>query len=102
VGPLGLVDGDFDSYRIDLSIVISVLSLGVKIGVGSSCDCRIVLWVRKVSDCDGSSWICGGGGLASVLTLGLTLFGIGYVICGTAGGYVICRVGGGRGRLVVA
>jgi hypothetical protein len=59
---------------------------------------RIVPWVGKVSDCCGGSWICGrggGGGLASVLTGGLTLFGIGYVICGTTGGYVICGVGEG-------
>jgi hypothetical protein len=58
---------------------------------------RIVLWVGEASTCCWGSWICGGGGggLASVLTWGLVLFGIGYVICGTAGGYVICGVGNG-------
>jgi hypothetical protein len=47
--------------------------------------------------CCGGSWIYGGGGggLASVLTWGLVLFGTGYVICGTAGGYIICGVGDG-------
>jgi hypothetical protein len=48
---------------------------------------RIVPLVGKVSSHCGASWICGGGGgdgLTSVLTWGLVLFGIGYVICGTA------------------
>jgi hypothetical protein len=49
--------------------------------------------VGKVLDCGGGSWTCGEGGsvgLALVLTRGLALFGIGYVICGTTRGYVIC------------
>jgi hypothetical protein len=36
------------------------------------------------------------------LDLGLVLFGIGYVICGTTGGYVIWGVGKLCGWLVVA
>jgi hypothetical protein len=66
---------------------------------------RIVLWVGKVSGCYRGSWICGRGGgrgLTSVLTWGLVLFGIGYVICVTAGGYIICEVDEGCGWLVVA
>jgi hypothetical protein len=40
VGPFGLSDGAFDSYMIYFSIVISVLSLGVKIDVGTSSNCE--------------------------------------------------------------
>jgi hypothetical protein len=43
---------------------------------------RIVPWVGKVSDSYEGSWICGGvcgGKLASVLTWGLALFGIGLL-----------------------
>jgi hypothetical protein len=43
-----------------------------------------------VSGSCGGSWICGGGGAG-----GLVLFGIGYLICGSATGYVICEVGEG-------
>jgi hypothetical protein len=59
---------------------------------------RILLWVGKVSDWFGGSLICGGGGgggLTSVLTWGLALFGIGYVIYGTVRGFLICGVGEG-------
>jgi hypothetical protein len=40
VGPFGLGNGDFDNYMIDLPIVVSVLSLGIKIGVATSCNCE--------------------------------------------------------------
>jgi hypothetical protein len=40
VGPFGLGDGAFNNYMIYFSIVISVLSLGVKIGVGASDNCE--------------------------------------------------------------
>jgi hypothetical protein len=40
VGPFSLGDWAFDGYMINLSIVISVLSLGVKIGVGTSSNCE--------------------------------------------------------------
>jgi hypothetical protein len=40
VGPLGLSDGAFDDYMVYFPIVISVLPLGVKAGVGSSSDCE--------------------------------------------------------------
>jgi hypothetical protein len=36
----GLSDGAFDSYMIYFSVVISALSLGVKVGVGASGDCE--------------------------------------------------------------
>jgi hypothetical protein len=39
VGPFGLGDGDFDDNVIDLSIIVSLLPLGVKISVGASSDC---------------------------------------------------------------
>jgi hypothetical protein len=56
---------------------------------------RIVSWVGKVSSCYEGSWNCGGGGgggLISILTWGLVLFGIGYVICGTAGGMLFVKL----------
>jgi hypothetical protein len=36
VGPLGLGDGTFDSHVIDLSVVVSLLPLIVKVGIRSS------------------------------------------------------------------
>jgi hypothetical protein len=85
---------------VNLSIVIFVLSLGVQIGVGTSGNCEDWAWMGKVSYCCEGSWIGGGGGgsgLASVLTWGLALFGIGHVICGTTRGYAIYGVGEGWG-----
>jgi hypothetical protein len=38
VGPLCLCNGAFDSYVIYLSVIVSVLPLGVEIGVGTSGD----------------------------------------------------------------
>jgi hypothetical protein len=97
-------NGAFNSYMIYF-VVISMLSLGVKVGVGTSGNCencamggeRIGL-LQSLLDL----WRRRGSGLASVLTWGLVLIGTGYVICGTTGGYVIWGVGGGCGRLVVA
>jgi hypothetical protein len=40
VRPFGLSDGAFDSYMIYFSLVISALSLGVKVGVGASSNCE--------------------------------------------------------------
>jgi hypothetical protein len=40
VGPFGLCNWTFDNYMVNLSIVISALSLGVKIGIGTSCNCE--------------------------------------------------------------
>jgi hypothetical protein len=40
VGPFGLGNGGFNSYVIDLNVVVSVLSLGIKIGVGTSRNCE--------------------------------------------------------------
>jgi hypothetical protein len=59
---------------------------------------RIVPWVGKASACCRGSWICGGGWgseLASVLTWGLMLFGLRYVIYGTGRGHVIYGTGEG-------
>jgi hypothetical protein len=50
---------------------------------------RIVSWVGKFLGCCRGYWICGGGGggrLTLILTWGLALFSIGYVICGTVEG----------------
>jgi hypothetical protein len=40
MGPFGLGYGAFDGDMIDLSIIVSELSLGIKIGVGASSDCE--------------------------------------------------------------
>jgi hypothetical protein len=40
MGPFGLGNWAFDSYMINLSILIFVMSLGVKIGVGTSDNCE--------------------------------------------------------------
>jgi hypothetical protein len=40
VRPLGLGNGAFDSYVIYFSIVVSALSLGVKVGIGAPDDCK--------------------------------------------------------------
>jgi hypothetical protein len=40
VRPLGLGDETFDSYMIYFSVIISTLSLGVKIGIGAFDDCK--------------------------------------------------------------
>jgi hypothetical protein len=56
---------------------------------------KIVSWVGKVSVCCGDSWICGrggGGGLGSVLTWGLALFGIEYMICGSVRGMLFVEL----------
>jgi hypothetical protein len=39
VEPFSLNDGAFNDYMVDLPIVVSLLPLGVKIGVGASSDC---------------------------------------------------------------
>jgi hypothetical protein len=40
VGPIGLSNGAFDSYMIYFFVVISALSLSVKVGIGTSGDCE--------------------------------------------------------------
>jgi hypothetical protein len=40
VGPLGLGDGAFNGYMVYFFLVIYALSLGIKIGVGTSGDCE--------------------------------------------------------------
>jgi hypothetical protein len=40
VRPLGLGNGAFDSYVIYFSVVVSVLSLGVEVGIGAPSDCK--------------------------------------------------------------
>jgi hypothetical protein len=46
VEPFGLGNGVFDSYMIYFSLIISALSLGVEISVGTSGDCEdcVVGW----------------------------------------------------------
>jgi hypothetical protein len=36
MGPFGLGNGAFGCYMIDLLVIVSALSLGIKIGVGTS------------------------------------------------------------------
>jgi hypothetical protein len=36
VKPLGMGNGAFDNYVIYISIIVPVLSLGVKVGIGTS------------------------------------------------------------------
>jgi hypothetical protein len=45
---LGVGDGAFDGYMIYFSVIVSALSLGVKIGVGASDDFKdcIMIWER--------------------------------------------------------
>jgi hypothetical protein len=40
VGPFGLCDGAFDSYMIYFPVVVSVLSFGVNISVGTFGNCE--------------------------------------------------------------
>jgi hypothetical protein len=84
MGPLGLGNRAFDSYKIDLPVIVSAFSLGIKVIVGTSGNCE---------DCN-----MGGKGIRllwSLLDLRWRFWrwvGIGYVICGTARGYVIYGV----------
>jgi hypothetical protein len=71
VGPFGLCDGAFDSYMIYFPVVVSVLSFGVNISVGTfgNCeDCAVGgegFWpLRGFLDL----WRRWGGGLAYALT----------------------------------
>jgi hypothetical protein len=45
VGPLSLGSRVFDNYMIDLPIIASVLSLGIKISVGTPSSCEDVAGV---------------------------------------------------------
>jgi hypothetical protein len=40
MGPLGLSNGAFDSYVIYFSVIVLVLLLGFKVGIGASDDCK--------------------------------------------------------------
>jgi hypothetical protein len=40
MGPFGLGDGVFDDNVIDLSVIVSLLPLVIKIGVGASGNCE--------------------------------------------------------------
>jgi hypothetical protein len=65
VGSFGFGDRTFDSHMIDLSVVLSLLPLIVKVGVRASDDGEDCAWVRKLLVCYGGSQIysrgCGGG-----------------------------------------
>jgi hypothetical protein len=58
VRPLGLGNGALDSYMIYFSVIVLALLLGVKVGIGTSGDCK---------DCDmgwkGFIWLLGFLGL---------------------------------------
>jgi hypothetical protein len=92
VGSLGLGCGAFHSDVVDLPVIVLTLSLGIEIDVGTSGDCHDCAvggegigflwnlfnlcrrWWRRV-------------GFSFNLVVGVAvLFGVGYVICGTAGG----------------
>jgi hypothetical protein len=57
VGPFGLSNGTFDSDVIDLPVIIMMLSLGIKVGIGTSGNCEDCAMGGKVSACCGGSWI---------------------------------------------
>jgi hypothetical protein len=40
VGPFGLCNGTFNNDVIDLAVIITTLSLGVEIGIGTSGNCE--------------------------------------------------------------
>jgi hypothetical protein len=40
MGPFGSGDGAFNSYMVDLLVIVSALSLGTKISVRTSSDCE--------------------------------------------------------------
>jgi hypothetical protein len=40
VGPFGLCNGIFDNDMINLSVIITMMSPGVKVGVGTSGNCK--------------------------------------------------------------
>jgi hypothetical protein len=57
VGPLGLGNGAFDSYMVDLPIIVSMLSLGIEISVGIFDNCEdCVVGGEGIDYCEGS-WI---------------------------------------------
>jgi hypothetical protein len=111
--PLYLCNGAFDSYVIYFSIIVSALSFGVELDIGTS---------DNYKDC-AISWECfilllGFLGLwqrlwwwiSFIFDLGVIVLHLvgdlrncwGYVICGVGGGYVICGAGRRCGWLVVA
>jgi hypothetical protein len=77
VGRFGLGNRTFDSYMIDLSIIVSLLPFGVKSVLEPLVIMRIVPWVGKVSVCYRGSRTCGGGGLVSGLFCWLVLLDVG-------------------------
>jgi hypothetical protein len=40
VGPLGLGNGSFNNNVVNLHVIVSTLSLGIKISIGASDDCK--------------------------------------------------------------
>jgi hypothetical protein len=47
MGPFGLGNGAFDIYMIDLSVIVSTLSLGINIIVRTSGDCEDCVMGRE-------------------------------------------------------
>jgi hypothetical protein len=62
VGPFGLGDGAFEDNMIDLSVIVCLLPLVIKIGAGASSDCKNFVVGEKLSVCCEGSWICSRGG----------------------------------------
>jgi hypothetical protein len=89
VGPLGLGNGVFDSDMVNLPIIVSTLSLHIKISIGVSGDCQdyamggeSVGLLRRFLDL----WWRLGWWIGFGFDMGLELFDIGYLICGTGKG----------------
>jgi hypothetical protein len=89
VGPFGLCNGTFDGDVINPPVIIMTLSLGLEVDVGtpSNCkDCAVcgesvdLLW-RFLDLRWRRRWWIGFG-----FDMGVVLFGMGYVICGTGEG----------------
>jgi hypothetical protein len=96
VRPLGLCEWTFDNQMVYFSIVISALSLALKVCVGTPGNCEdyamgwesfaLVLGFQDLRRMWRWQVVFG-------LDLGL-LFCVGSVICGIVEGYVICGAGG--------
>jgi hypothetical protein len=91
VGPFGLCNGTFTGDVINLPIIITALSLGVKIRIGTSDNCEdCVVCGENIGLLWRWWWWIGFG-----FDLRVGVVWHGYVICGTGEGYVIC--GDGKG-----
>jgi hypothetical protein len=109
---LGLGNGAFDTYVIYFSVIVLTLSLGVKVSIGASGDCKdcAMCWECFVSLLGFLGlWRRWAWWIGFVLCLGVIVLHWvgdlqncwGYVIYGAGGEYVICGASGSCGWLVV-